>query len=419
MKNFMILFAAIALAALASCSSRLDDNRWYDKPTDGKESEASDTSDTSDDTGNTETDTGSDTGSDTGTDTGSDTGSDTGDSDTSDTEPAEEDIVNPSDEDITPEPDQDVTPEPDEDITPEPDQDVTPEPDEDVTPEPDQDVTPEPDEDIIPEPDQDVTPEPDEDIIPEPDQDVTPEPDEDIIPEPDQDVTPEPDEDIIPEPDQDVTPEPDEDIIPEPDEDTCVPNCADKQCGYDGCDGTCGECGTDEFCNYEFKCVTSECSEITLDTTLELYQANSSSVTFKTSYEPDTGNAGKDTLYIKLLELKNFGGTTWGWATSGEPKQFSLVNTNYNDNKGLLMYIYEDDGNKKYFQREGTVDVTYKYYHGLIPIVYYDDVTAALTGVILEEVTIDDSNNSTPVSNGACLRVKDNTKVNYYNEDGW
>ena len=41
---------------------------------------------------------------------------------------------------------------------------------------------------------------------------------------------------------------------------TCVPDCADKNCGYDGCGGICGECtGTDE-CTPEGKCCTSDCA---------------------------------------------------------------------------------------------------------------------------------------------------------------
>lgn len=37
---------------------------------------------------------------------------------------------------------------------------------------------------------------------------------------------------------------------------TCTPNCEDKQCGDDGCGGSCGGCKPDETCS-EFKCVES------------------------------------------------------------------------------------------------------------------------------------------------------------------
>ena len=35
----------------------------------------------------------------------------------------------------------------------------------------------------------------------------------------------------------------------------CVPNCADKECGGDGCGGTCGACESDEICSWEGECI--------------------------------------------------------------------------------------------------------------------------------------------------------------------
>ncbi|MEM6732800.1 MAG: hypothetical protein AAF658_14675, partial [Myxococcota bacterium] len=37
---------------------------------------------------------------------------------------------------------------------------------------------------------------------------------------------------------------------------TCIPDCDAKQCGDDGCGGTCGACGIDEFCSLEQLCQT-------------------------------------------------------------------------------------------------------------------------------------------------------------------
>ena len=34
----------------------------------------------------------------------------------------------------------------------------------------------------------------------------------------------------------------------------CTPDCTGKQCGTDGCGGTCGKCGFDEQCNDQGKC---------------------------------------------------------------------------------------------------------------------------------------------------------------------
>ncbi len=38
------------------------------------------------------------------------------------------------------------------------------------------------------------------------------------------------------------------------DPDKCVPQCDEKDCGSDGCEGTCGKCGDEEKCNAEGKC---------------------------------------------------------------------------------------------------------------------------------------------------------------------
>jgi len=39
----------------------------------------------------------------------------------------------------------------------------------------------------------------------------------------------------------------------------CVPNCTDKDCGDDGCGGTCGSCLPGEFCTSEATCEIGEC----------------------------------------------------------------------------------------------------------------------------------------------------------------
>jgi len=36
----------------------------------------------------------------------------------------------------------------------------------------------------------------------------------------------------------------------------CVPNCTNKACGEDGCDGSCGACGNGKFCNSNWECET-------------------------------------------------------------------------------------------------------------------------------------------------------------------
>jgi len=50
-----------------------------------------------------------------------------------------------------------------------------------------------------------------------------------------------------------------------PPDENCTPNCANKQCGGDGCDGSCGACNTTQSCNSTGRCVpiincTPQCS---------------------------------------------------------------------------------------------------------------------------------------------------------------
>ena len=41
---------------------------------------------------------------------------------------------------------------------------------------------------------------------------------------------------------------------------TCIPSCSDKQCGGDGCGGSCGSCSSGQTCNSSGQCVTASCS---------------------------------------------------------------------------------------------------------------------------------------------------------------
>jgi hypothetical protein len=42
------------------------------------------------------------------------------------------------------------------------------------------------------------------------------------------------------------------------DPERCIPNCDDKLCGDDGCEGSCGQCGSGERC-HEGECVAKRC----------------------------------------------------------------------------------------------------------------------------------------------------------------
>ena len=46
---------------------------------------------------------------------------------------------------------------------------------------------------------------------------------------------------------------------------TCTPNCTDKECGDDGCGGSCGTCPTGETCNNSGTCVAGSTSKADVD----------------------------------------------------------------------------------------------------------------------------------------------------------
>ena len=314
MKNFMILFTVIAFAVLASCS-RLDNDRWYDKPGD-------DYSDADNEAQNDAepTDTG---------DTDSANTGDSGNTDSADS--ADTSDVTDSGEPVDTAPDEgDTTPD-----------------EGDTKPDDDGDSTPDTGDN-----------EPDDDID-EPDTGDN-EPDDDID-EPDTGDN-EPDDDID-EPDTGETPE--------------------------------------------------ECTQITLTNNINIegdggidHPDNS---VFYTDYTPNTGSSEKaDTFYVKFVGLTSFEG------------EFKLEGKNMNNKEGLLIYVKEDGGTTIYFQRSGTVNVKDDYDDGWLGLNGSATISATLTDVVLEQVTIDESSNeSSPVNGGACLKVS-NTTLKYDEEiEGW
>ncbi len=40
----------------------------------------------------------------------------------------------------------------------------------------------------------------------------------------------------------------------------CVPNCIGRQCGSDGCGGSCGDCSKDDTCTADGQCVSDTCT---------------------------------------------------------------------------------------------------------------------------------------------------------------
>ena len=212
MKNFMILFAILAIATLASCS-KLEEEDWYDNYLD--------------------TDSQSDTQAQTDTEPADQT--DTADTDVNDTDANDTDA---NDTDVN---DTDVN-----------DTDVN---DTDVNDSDNPDST---DDDTIPTTDEDtVNPTDDDPINPTDDDPVNPTDDDPVNPTDDDPVNPTDDDTEISDED---TFDPD-DIVPD-----CVPQCEGKSCGPDGCGGICvTDCGTNAACNKDqTECVPYDCEQITV-----------------------------------------------------------------------------------------------------------------------------------------------------------
>ena len=177
-----------------------------------------------------------------------------------------------------------------------------------------------------------------------------------------------------------------------PDQDTETPD-SDTGSGDNG-----NETSEDENDTYDY----DNCTEIILDTKLEYdsqtdfgdFMGNISCEVYYTYYTPRTGTNSKkkDSLNIEFYSLEDLNGT------------YNLRGKDYSSKSGLFLVVYEDGGAKKYIQRKGTVKVTYK--ESLLST----SMTAELTGVALEEVTIDNSTHKTTVvPDGACLKIKDTT----------
>ena len=167
----------------------------------------------------------------------------------------------------------------------------------------------------------------------------------------------------------------------------CIPKCKGKQCGDDGCGGTCGTC-EDQACSAEFQCVPFNCTEITLDT--EAGTVNSYGF-YETSYTPFTGEEEVEDIFEIELYEEDFAGT------------HNLANTNYKDCDVCLL-VREDNYAKNYFQQKGTI--TFEIQESAAGT----NVTAQISDLRLEEVSINSKDfTSIPVAGGACLDVKDAT----------
>ena len=175
----------------------------------------------------------------------------------------------------------------------------------------------------------------------------------------------------------------------------CIPQCEGKVCGDDGCGGTCGDgCTEDTTCNADqTACVAYSCDTIAF----EEGSYNDYYGIYLGSYTPSTT---EDDMY--LLEV---------W--TDENDTYNLYGTNYKT-CDLCFIAYEGE-DTTYFQQKGTVAFTYdEKEDGSV------DITAVVSGLRIEQVTVADDYTSTPVAGGSCYNVTDTT-ISYtipaYEED--
>ena len=163
------------------------------------------------------------------------------------------------------------------------------------------------------------------------------------------------------------------------------------------------ETGDDDTETGDADVVEDPCITITLGSSLtQDTDSYDHDYVYYTTYTPDTGGEGTDYFYIGFDGSDPF--------TS---KTYNLSETKWNSSKGLFVYIYEDEscteygdwwngyyyvcqGVKTYFQREGTVQVSYN-----------DDGWSASSGVRITGVVLDEINASSGevVPHGTCIRV--------------
>ena len=169
----------------------------------------------------------------------------------------------------------------------------------------------------------------------------------------------------------------------------CDPQCEDKICGYNGCGGTCGEgCGRDKACSADQKsCVDFKCTEITLGEGTYDYIYK----TYDMSYTPNTQ---PDDIVSFVLNTCETGTYDLYGKTQETSDLYFVAYEDYESGKGY---------NKLYYQQQGNVKLT---------ISENDETTnvkAEISGLRLEEINLDNNKNPFVVPGGACYDVKDTT----------
>ena len=180
------------------------------------------------------------------------------------------------------------------------------------------------------------------------------------------------------------------------DSDVCVPQCDGKDCGDDGCGGTCGTCGHDQGCSAESKCVDldfSGCTGLSVDW--------SRLVQYSVDKFYAVSNGGSDPrATIQFAQNISTGEITPGTYDLG-----SEINSHYKTCTECVL-VYSDlfvnasgysEYAKKYFQHDGTLVVS--------SVDEENRIKGTLSARILE-ATMDDKLMTSFVLGGTCFEIE-------------
>lgn len=172
----------------------------------------------------------------------------------------------------------------------------------------------------------------------------------------------------------------------------CVPACGDHICGDDGCGGVCGEGCSQGVCSLDgARCEASAnvCQQVQITGIL----ANPDVGVYRLSLT-ELGLGAVDAT--DFLQIEFYANGTGGFSLGAG------INRNYRTCEQCVRVVV--DGRREFFQREGLLTVS----PASEPIAVPGEdafVDLLLSGVILDEVTLDDEFNSSRKAGGSCIEL--------------
>ena len=190
-------------------------------------------------------------------------------------------------------------------------------------------------------------------------------------------------------------------------EEPCVPQCDGKECGSDGCGGTCGTCDG-KACSADFKCVPFSCDKLELDE-FEIAKVQSWFSSYKRyeAYVKDDKAGSTDipdliamTFYTQVEED---GELYWDYKTELAVGEEKLKNY---DTDETTIVMYED-----YDDEDGSAQKYYIHESGTLNFTKVKKGTLESQGTASFRVIEAESGNSAmiPVAGGKCYEFKDIT----------